>query len=189
MTAVEELAETLAAMKQAFDALGVAWAIGGSLASAAYGEPRATNDIDVIAMLDEASAHRLAATLGPDFYCSDEAAVEAVKRRDSFNVIDQRSFMKVDIFVPPPGALGVGQLHRRRPILLVGSVEVPVLGPEDVVLQKLRWYLMGGQTSERQWRDVVQVLRGAELDDEYLDEVAAANGLDALLRRARSETA
>jgi hypothetical protein len=64
-----------------------------------------------------------------------------------------------------------------------------VLGPEDVVLQKLRWYLMGGQTSERQWRDVVQVLRGAELDDEYLDEVAAANGLDALLRRARSETA
>lgn len=187
MNAIEELAETLAALHRAFDALGIEWAVGGSLASAAYGEPRATNDVDVIATLSEDAARRLATILGPDFYCSAEAAVEAAQRRDSFNIIDQRSFLKVDVFVPPAGPLGVGQLARRRRLVLVGAVEVPVLGPEDVVLQKLRWYRMGGGVSERQWRDLVQVMRASELDDAYLDEVAASTGLAALLARARED--
>src|SRR5688500_4873526 len=155
MTAIEELAATLAAVRDAFARLGVTWAVGGSLASAAYGEPRSTNDIDVIAALSDATARALGPSLGPDFYCSDEAAVEAVRRRDSFNVI-----------------------------------EVPVLGPEDVVLQKLRWYRMGGEVSDRQWRDIVAVLRGTaggDLDAAYLDEVAADGGLAALLDRARRD--
>lgn len=174
-------------MRDAFETLGVAWAIGGSLASAAYGEPRATNDIDVIARLDDAGARRLGTLLGDEFYCSDEAALEAVRRNDRFNVIDQRSFLKVDIFVPRAGPLGTGQLDRRRSLALIGGLAVPVLGPEDVVLQKLRWFRLGGEVSERQWRDVVEVLRAGDLDNGYLDEVATETGLDTLLGRARAD--
>jgi hypothetical protein len=155
MTEVDELATTLASLSVAFDTLGVTWAVGGSLASAAYGEPRATNDVDVVARLDEEGARRLGTLLGDDFYCSEESAVDAVRRRDSFNVIDQRSFLKVDVFVPASGPLGEGQLDRRREIALWGGLKIPVIGPEDVVLQKLRWFRMGGETSERQWRDIV----------------------------------
>lgn len=187
MTEVEELAATLASLASAFDTLGVTWAVGGSLASAAYGEPRATNDVDVIALLDIESARRLGSLLGDDFYCSEEAAVDAVRARDSFNVIDQRSFLKVDVFVPTRGPLGDGQLARRRTLALVGSLEVPVLGPEDVVLQKLRLFRAGGETSDRQWRDLVQVIAAGGLDDVYLDEVALDAGLDALLARARDD--
>lgn len=189
MTEIDELAAALAALRDALGAIGASWAVGGSLASAAYGEPRATNDVDVVAVLDEAGARRLAALLGDDFYCSEEAAVDAVRRHDSFNVIDQRSFLKIDVFVPGPGPLGVGQLHRRRELSLVGGVEVPVLGPEDVVLQKLRWYRMGGGVSDRQWRDLVEVLRAGDLDQAYLDEVAAATDLSELLERARRDAA
>lgn len=187
MTETEELARTLESLRRVFESLGAPWAIGGSLASAAYAEPRATNDVDVIALLDEAGARRFGTELGGDFYCSDEAAVEAVRRHASFNVIDQRSFVKVDVFVPSPGPLGAGQLGRRREIELAAGVVVPVLGPEDVVLQKLQWYRLTGQASDRQWRDLVGVLGGGDLDDAYLDEVATASGLEELLTRARRD--
>lgn len=187
MTEVEELARTLGSLRAAFDALGARWAIGGSLASAAYGEPRATNDIDVIAVLDERCARQLGKLLGDDFYCSEEAALDAVRLHDSFNVIDQRSFLKVDIFVPPPGPLGEEQLKRRRDAHLGGADPVPILGPEDVVLQKLRWFRLGGETSDRQWRDLVEVMRASDLDESYLDEVATATGLAELLERARRD--
>src|SRR5688572_2426259 len=114
MTDEDELARALIVIGTAFDTLGVTWAVGGSLASAAHGEPRATNDVDVIALLDEAGARRLPVLLGIDFYCDEDAAGAAARTRSSFNVVDQRSFIKIDVFVPEPGPLGAGQLDRRQ---------------------------------------------------------------------------
>lgn len=187
MTDPDELGATLVAIRDAMTSLGIRWAVGGSLASAAYGEPRATNDVDIIAALDSARARRLGQLLGDDFYFSEEAALDAVEHNDSFNVIDQRSFIKVDIFVPAAGPLGRGQLDRARDLALGASVVVPTLGPEDVVLQKLRWYELTGRSSDRQWRDLVAVLRAADLDDDYLDRVAGTAGLTKLLAAARTD--
>ena len=123
----------------------------------------------------------------PNFYADLDAALDAVRRRASFNAIDQRSFIKADIFVPAAGALGAGQLVRRRAMSLMDGVgPLPVLGPEDIVLQKLRWYRESGETSERQWRDLVGVLAspGLRLDEAYLDAVAGREALAALLSRA-----
>ena len=192
MTDPEEMSRAVAALAAAFDAMSVRWAVGGSLASGAYGEPRATNDIDVIAILSEAQARELVERLGDSFYADAEAAVEAVRRRSSFNVIDKRSFIKLDVFVPAPGPLGEGQLDRRVHLdFLPGMSPLPILGPEDVVLQKLRWFRLGGGVSERQWRDIVTVLRamGKELDHAYLDTVGVDAGLGELLGRARIDAA
>ena len=134
---------------------------------------------------------RFAQALGDAFYADEEVAFDAASRHASFNVLDQRTLLKVDIFVPPPGPLGEGQLIRRRyTALFPESRLVPVLGPEDIVLQKLRWYESGRQVSDRQWRDVVSVLRLAEmpLDDAYLDEVAESGGLGELLAQARKDS-
>ncbi len=187
MTEIDELVATLSALIAGFERVGADWAVGGSLASTAYGEPRATNDIDVVANLDESSARDLASALDGQFFVDAQSAAKAARDFDSFNIIDQRSFMKVDVFVPRPGAMGRGQLDRRRTLELVGGVEVPVLGPEDIVLQKLRWYRLTGETSDRQWRDVLAVLRSGGLDDDYLNTVAGGAGLSPLLARARGE--
>lgn len=192
MTDPRELSVALSAVAGALDALEVDWAIGGSLASAAHGEPRATNDVDIIALLDEAAARKLTALLGAEFYADPDTAVEAVRTCGSFNLIDQRSFLKIDIFVPSPGPLGAGQLDRRRFLGVLPDLDpVPILGPEDVVLQKLRWYALGGEVSDRQWRDIVSVLKhgGSELDRAYLDEVAGPAGLAHLLDRALRDAA
>jgi len=190
MTDPDEIGRTLVALARAFDALSVRWAIGGSIASAAHGEPRATNDVDVIAVLTEDDARALVQHLGADFYADADAAADAARRRSSFNVIDNRSFIKIDVFVPAPGPLGAGQLDRLQLLqILPGIRELPILGPEDVILQKLRWYSLGGGVSDRQWRDIVSVLRIARdaIDQAYLDSVAPSQGLTALLARARDD--
>lgn len=190
MTDPSELVVALTALSIALDSLPVTWAIGGSLASAAHGEPRATNDVDVIAPLTESNAPTLCERLGADFYADADMAREAARNHGSFNVLDQRSFLKIDIFVPREGPLGLGQLQRRRFIeILPGLAPVPILGAEDVVLQKLRWYQMGDEVSDRQWRDLVSVLRHCRstLDEAYLDAVASATGLASLLERARRD--
>ena len=189
-SAIEDLARTIASVGGALDGLGVEWAVGGSLASATYGEPRATNDVDVAAILSPENARRFARHLGKEFYADEEAAFDAASRYTSFNVLDQRTLVKVDVFILPPGPLGEGQLARRRRLpLFPDARSVPVLAPEDIVLQKLRWYASGGQVSDTQWRDILSVLRLAEEppDDAYLDEVAKSAGLGELLARARKE--
>ncbi len=190
MTDPDELGATLAAVAAALDSLGVRWGIGGSVASSAYGEPRATNDVDVVALLDVHGARELTRLLGPTFYADSDAAAAAAQQRRRFNVIDQRSFIEVDIFIPPAGPLGDGQLQRVvRLELMASAPPLPVLAPEDVILQTLAWYRAGGEVSERQWRDIVSVLRTAatELDRAYLESVATATNLGGLLARAESD--
>lgn len=188
MNTGNDLARTLLAISSAFEKAAAHWAIGGSFASSSYGEARATNDIDVIAALSERQARTFVAALGEDFYAVEDVALDAVRRRSSFNVIDNNTFIKVDVFVPPPGPLGIGQLARVRTLVtLIGVEPFPVLGPEDVVLQKLRWYQLGGEVSDRQWRDITSVLRlSSDLDHHYLDDVANQAGLVELLKRARA---
>lgn len=186
----KEIGRALVTLARAFDTLSVRWAIGGSVASAAHGEPRSTNDVDVIALLTEASARKLVELLGADFYADADTAADATRRRSSFNVIENRSFIKFDVFVPAPGPLGAGQLDRLQMLEIVpGLGALPILGPEDVVLQKLRWYSLGGGESDRQWRDIVSVLRitGDAMDVKYLEAVATGAGLAELLARASGD--
>lgn len=190
MTDPDELGLAVGTIAGILDSMAVRWAVGGSIASAAYGEPRATNDVDIVAVLTEEQARAFVAGLGTDFYADADAAADAVRRKSCFNVIDNRSFIKVDIFVPARGPMGDGQLDRRSELAVFPSARpVPVLGPEDTVLQKLRWFQTGGEASDRQWRDIVGVLRGmgSRLDDAYLDAVAATQNLAVLLERARRD--
>jgi hypothetical protein len=66
-----------------------------------------------------------------------------------------------------------------------------VATPEDVLLRKLQWFRAGGETSDRQWRDVLGVMRaqGENLDHAYLDLWAPELEVDDLLARARREIA
>lgn len=187
MTSIaHEVLRTIGRVAAVLEQLGVPWAIGGSLSSSLHGEPRSTNDIDFVAVLRIEHARAFVTALGDQFYADADVVIDAIRRRASFNVIDDETVVKIDVFVPPPGPIGTGQLDRRRRIALAPDLDVWVLGPEDIVLQKLRWYELGGSTSDRQWRDVIEVLRvqGEGLDLEYLSGVAAGAGLDVLLARA-----
>lgn len=170
------------------DGLGIPWIVGGSLASSIHGVPRATQDIDLVAEMRRGHAKPLVAALEADFYVDEDAVLDAVLRRASFNLVHLDTMTKVDVFVPKGDPLSTAQI-RRRQFVQVGATSgetLPVLSPEDVILQKLRWYDAGQRISERQWRDVLGVLkvRGGTLDEGYLRQQASDAGLGELLQQA-----
>lgn len=172
------------------DRLRIPYVLGGSLASSLVGEPRATADIDLAVALTHDDVDRLVAALGEEFYVSAAAAAEAVSRRSAFNLIHLASMQKVDLFVLGDGLLDRRQIERRRRVA-IGDAELWVGAAEDQVLRKLSWFQLGGQVSDRQWRDVVAIIavQGDRLDMADLDLAAHSLGLADLLARAREQAA
>lgn len=183
--------ELAADIARRLDRLAIPYVIGGSLASALVGEPRSTADVDVAIELSSPMIGPLIADVEADFYVPESAVATAVTARSSFNLIDRRSALKVDVFVLGDDVLDRRQLERRRAVPL--PVDPPqtvwITSSEDVVLRKLRWFDDGGRVSDRQWRDILGVLRtqAGRLDDDYLDVTARAAGLATLLERARRD--
>ena len=171
--------------------LGIPYLVGGSMASSILGEPRATVDVDLAIHIRSEQVDPLVAALEPDFYVDAFAAREAVRRHASFNAIHQRTVLKVDFFVLGAGDFDAEQLERRRPAALSDQPEprVWVSSPEDLILRKLAWYREGGGVSDRQWRDVLGVIKvqSERLDRAYLRRWAERLGLSDLLGRAIGE--
>ena len=174
---------------RALDSLGVASTIGGSIASSFAGEPRSTIDIDIVAAIEERHVDEFVAGLGAAFYSDADALRRAIRTRTATNLIHQLTMIKVDLFVAGGTPLDIQQLGRRQRVRLDDGRELYVHPPEDILLQKLRWYSLGGGTSDRQWRDVLAIIRvqGSRLDREYLKRNAPLVQVEDLLRRALDE--
>jgi hypothetical protein len=169
--------------------LGIDHVVGGSIASSLVGEPRATLDVDIAVMLRADAIPGLVDALTGEWYVSEDAVRGAVRRRASFNVIHLDTMQKVDLFVLGEGVLDTNQLVRRQRVEVAPGTSLWIGSPEDQVLRKLWWFQLGGEVSERQWRDVVAILRiqGDRLDEDYVSAVAEEVGLAHLLQRAREE--
>jgi len=179
------LAPVIAALEQ----LGVRYHIGGSVASSVYGVARSSVDIDVVADLEPHHAEPLVRSLGDRYYADLDAIATAIQRRQAFNLIHLATMIKVDVFVPAARAFDASELARARPRTLdlpEGTYTFTFKSAEDTVLRKLEWYRAGSEVSERQWNDVVGVLKvqTAALDQAYLRHWAAELGVDDLLQSA-----
>jgi len=135
--------------------LGVPYLIGGSFASTAYGRVRTTQDVDIVANLKQEQVNDFITSLGASFY-ADEALIRNAITRRTRRIIDRAS-----------------------------SREVFFATPEDTILAKLEWYRLGGETSERQWRDIQGIFqqRFDLLDIDYLKQSAQALQVADILER------
>ena len=186
----ESLKAALAAAAE-LDKLGVRWFLGGSLASSIHGVPRATFDADIMADVRPQHVRILIKSLGDRWYADENAITEAIRERSSFNLIHLDTAVKVDVFVPKLRRFDAGEFTRCRKIKILEDpvIEASVCCAEDIVIAKLEWYRLGGDQSERQWDDVLGVLRlnQGKLDDELLRANAKELGVSDLLERAISE--
>ena len=174
---------------QALENLGVVYWIGGSMASSIYGTPRSTQDVDFIAELKEEQADALVAALEAEFYIDPEAVRRAIRSRRSFNVFHLDTMYKADIFVLGRDHWAQEEKQRRRVEPLGPEPDAPTAyfcSAEHIVLQKLLWFRKGGGISDRQWNDVLSVLKvqADKLDYDYLQHWAANLALSDLLEKA-----
>lgn len=176
------------AVSRILDSLDILHTVGGSIAGSFAGEPRSTVDIDIVAAIHESQVDRLAAHLRSDFYVDAAALHRAVRERGTTNLIHQPTQLKVDLFVAGGTPLDGQQLERRQEVILA-SGRLHIHPPEDILLQKLHWYRKGGGMSDRQWRDILGIVRvqGRRLDLAYLDTAAPVLGVQDLLQRALRE--
>jgi hypothetical protein len=187
MDVPESIAATLRVVRL-LESLGVRYVIGGSFASSIHGVIRASADADLVADLEAAHVGPFCRALTDDFYVSENRVREAVRMGGSFNVIELKSMFKVDVFVAAGAPFAESQLERGVTQLVWKEppASVRIASPEDTVLAKLDWFRRGGEVSERQWTDVLGVMRvqGERLDGAYLRRMAAALHVEDLLERA-----
>jgi hypothetical protein len=186
-----EPVEVTLKVSRVFEKLGVPYLIGGSLASALYGMVRTTQDADLVAEMRLEHLQPFVAALKDEFYVDDEMIAESIQRNSSFNIIHRETMFKVDVFIPRPRPFLRSQLARAQKQTFTFETEVSAkfASPEDTILSKLEWYRMGGEVSERQWRDVLGVLktRAGDLDLNYLRKWAGELHVGDLLERSMKE--
>lgn len=166
-----EPSELLRRVTGALERLGLRYFVTGSIATIFFGEPRFTNDIDIVV---EIPAERIvelrAAFPSPEFYLSEETFQRAVARRGQFNIIHPSSGLKVDVMVPMDIPFNRSRFLRVKRVRPLPDFEATFSSAEDVILKKMEAYLEGG--SEKHLRDIAGVLKisGEHLDLPYIEE-------------------
>ena len=177
---------------QVFEKLNIPYLIGGSLASTIYGIVRTTQDVDIIADMHLEHLRPFIKSLQSEFFLEEEMIVDSIRHKSSFNIIHRASMFKVDVFIQSASPFHRSQLARAQKQIISEEPEVSAFfaSPEDTILAKLEWFRMGGEISERQWRDVLGVLkvRAGILDLEYLRGWARKLHLIDMLEKALRES-
>lgn len=180
--------EITAEVSGRLERLGIRHLVGGSFASSAWGEIRATNDVDIAVLLAEDRAHDLTAAFAPPYHISHEGILRALAEPGPYRMAHARhteESFSIDLFLVRPDEYTLTELDRARRVV-IADIGVPFSAPENIVIQKLRWYEEGRRVSDRQWNDIVRVLDNQRktLDYAYLSRWAETFGLGDLLRQA-----
>jgi hypothetical protein len=174
-----------------FEDLKIQYYVGGSLASSLHGIPRATQDVDIIADIALQHIPKLVNALEAEFYIDGDMIREAIQRRKSFNLIHYETMFKVDIFIPKLDTASQEEMERRQQYQVSDSPRnlLYLASAEDIILNKLQWFQMGGGVSERQWNDVLGVIQvqHQKLDHSYLERAAQQRGVVELLKKIFNE--
>jgi len=186
-----DIIEVTLKVVKVFEKLGIAYHVGGSLASSAFGIARSTLDVDIIANIKPEQASDISENLREEFYVDSEMILNAIQKQSSFNLIHLETLFKVDIFPLKNHPFDQQAFSRRlqRAVSEDTSNQLFFATPEDIILHKLTWYKAGEAVSDRQWNDVLGVLKvqGDQLDMVYLKEWAEKLTVFNLLTKAIDE--
>jgi hypothetical protein len=166
--------ELLRRLAETLEGLNIPYLVTGSMATIAYGEPRFTNDIDVVVALRTEQVDAFCAAFpDPDFYCPRDAVIQAVRQRFQFNILHPESGLKIDVIVSTDTEFDRSRM--KRAVRVPGGTDFAAwfASPEDVIIKKLQYYHEGG--SEKHIRDIIGVLKvqGDRVDRAYITDWVA----------------
>jgi hypothetical protein len=161
--------------------LEIPYLVTGSMATIAFGEPRLTNDIDVVADIPMSQVEEFCRAFPePDYLCQLDAARDAVARHFQFNILHPSSGLKIDVMIPNDTEFNRSRLIRGVKVSISESCNANFASPEDVIIKKLEYYQEG--RSDKHLRDIAGVvkIRGEHLDFAYIQTWADKLGLSDL---------
>ena len=162
--------ELLKKVIQSLEDAGIEYMVTGSIASSLQGEPRSTNDIDIVVAIRRSAADRLVEAFpSPDFYLGKDSILDAIDMQSMFNLIYAKEGDKVDFWVLTNEPFDRSRFLRRYAEEVMG-LRMYVSSPEDTILAKLRWAELSGG-SEKQFVDALRVyeVQFEKLDKNYLE--------------------
>jgi hypothetical protein len=184
-----DIIEAIRPIIRAFEEHSIPYYVGGSVASSLYGMARATMDVDLVADIKAEHIIPLKSSLEHSYYIDEEMILEATRRKSSLNLIHLETMIKIDVFISKDEPYQRKALERKRLDTIEegdASDEFYFSSPEDIILNKLHWYEIGNRLSERQWLDIIGVIKiqGNLLDLNYLEQWAKKLQLWELLEKA-----
>ncbi|MDN3514225.1 MAG: hypothetical protein NG747_07480 [Candidatus Brocadia sp.] len=165
-----ELHELLTYLIDAFEKLRIRYFITGSIASMFYGEPRFTNDIDVVADIKEEHIHALLKLFPKDeFYLSEDAMRNAITNKRQCNIIHPTSGLKIDIVIAKGDDFDESRFKRFKRVSPIKKTQTNLASLEDVIIMKMRYYKEGA--SEKHLRDIASMVKisGDIIDKAYIE--------------------
>ena len=174
---------------KALDEFSIGYFIGGSIASSAYGIARATMDVDMILNIAPFQVKPFVDKLKGEYYIDIEMINDALVNKSSFNILHLDSMLKIDFFILKDQTYPLNSFQRRIQSSLNDSddsIKVFLSSPEDIIISKLEWFKLSDESSERQWSDILGVVKVQKnnLDKEYLKHWAIQLDLFSLLQKA-----
>jgi len=187
-----EISSAVELFIKSLEEMNIPYFIGGSIASSVYGISRATMDIDLISELKSEHVRKLVQNLKASYYIDEEMIIDAIKNKSSFNLIHLSTMMKIDVFISKDKMYDKKSFERRKRDTISDepeSIQVYLCSAEDTILGKLDWYKAGGSVSERQWKDIIGIIKVQSklLDKEYLLKWSEELDVTDLLKKALSE--
>lgn len=167
-------------MISVLEALGIPYMISGSVASILYGEPRLTNDIDVVVALERSAVPLLLNSFSPEeFYIPEEETIsEEIKKQGQFNIIHIPTALKMDCIILKDTEFDLEQFKRRKKKPFINGRNASISSPESVILNKMIFFKKG--KSEKHLRDILGMLKvsGDIIDKEYIKKWSSELGIN-----------
>ncbi len=178
-----DIAELLEKTAATFERLNIPYFVTGSMASMAYGEPRLTNDVDIVVSMTESQVRAVVEAFpSGEYYADEEIIREAIRSHGQFNIIHPSSGLKVDVVVCPDTSFNRGRFSRIQRIPSSATFKASFASPEDLIVKKMDFYKAGG--SEKHLRDITGILKvsGDKVDRAYIERWAVELGLEDIWR-------
>lgn len=188
-----DITKALRPLIKVYDKYNIRYYICGSLASSLYGMARSTQDVDIVSDINLELIDEIVVDLKSDYFILSEMITEAINYKSSFNLIHLETMIKIDIFIlkdEPYHKISIERISDDSIFPDQESFKVKFSSPEDVILSKLKWYKEGNMISERQWLDVLGIIKvqNEKLDKIYLFKWAKELSILDLLIQAYKES-
>ena len=178
-----DITDFLKLILECLESAEVEYLIGGAIAEWAWGEPRATQDLDLVINLPIQAVGRFSKELEKrNMLVPVDIILDALieDRADiPLNAIHMYSGLKADLYLMRDGDLLRQSAFQRRVLVDYGPPigNVYVHSPEDLILYKLMYLGLSGQPKHA--RDIAAILRAKkdQLDIGYIEEWVAQLGL------------